>query len=50
MQAAVPSNLKLSSETILLWNEGWEEDFGSLSDEEFLVAEALHIKKRTTPQ
>ncbi len=45
MQAAVPSNLKLSSETILLSNEEWDEDFGSLNDEEFLVAEALHIKK-----
>ncbi len=45
MQAAVPANLKLSSETILIWNEEHDEDFSGLDDEEFLVAEALHIKK-----
>lgn len=48
MQAAIPANLKLSSESILIWNE--EADFdlndGSLfSDEEYLVAQALEIKK-----
>ncbi len=45
MQAAVPSNLKLSSETILIWNEEREEDFGDLTDEEYIIAEALHLKK-----
>lgn len=45
MQAAVPANLKLSSETILIWNEEHDEDFSHLDDEEFIVAEALHIKK-----
>ncbi len=45
MNAAVPSNLKLSSESILLWNEEHGLDFSELNDEEFLVAEALEIKK-----
>ena len=45
MQAAIPANLKLSSETILLWNDEHDEDFSDLDDEEFVVAEALHIKK-----
>lgn len=45
MQAAVPANLKLSSETILIWNEEHEEDFEGLDDEEYVVAEALLIKK-----
>lgn len=45
MHAAVPSNLKLSSETTLLWNEDWEVDWESLTDEEYIVAEALEIKK-----
>ncbi|RFM27740.1 replication restart helicase PriA [Deminuibacter soli] len=45
MQAAVPANLKLSSETILIWNEEHEEDFEGLDDEEYLVAEALLLKK-----
>ncbi len=45
MNAAVPSNLKLSSESILLWNEEHGLDFSDLNDEEFLVAEALEIKK-----
>ena len=45
MNAAVPSNLKLSSESILLWNEEHGLDFTDLNDEEFLVAEALEIKK-----
>lgn len=45
MNAAVPSNLKLSSESILLWNEEHGLDFTNLNDEEFLVAEALELKK-----
>ena len=45
MQAAVPSNFKLSSETILVWNEEHGNDFSDLNDEEYLVAEALEIKK-----
>jgi len=45
MQAALPSHLKLSSETILSFNEDYGDDFNGLGDEEFLVAEALLIKK-----
>lgn len=45
MQAAVPANLKLSSETILIWNEAYGDDYTTLGDEEYLVAEALELKK-----
>ncbi len=45
MAAALPTHFKLSSETILVYNEEIEEDFTHLNDEEFLVAEALLIKK-----
>ncbi len=45
MQAALPSHLKLSSETNLTYNEEYGEDFSDLDNEEFLVAEALLIKK-----
>jgi primosomal protein N' (replication factor Y) len=45
MSAALPTHFKLSSETILLYNEEAGEDFTHLNDEEFLVAEALLLKK-----
>lgn len=45
MQAALPSHLKLSSESILSYNEEFGEDFTDLNDEEYLVAEALLLKK-----
>ena len=45
MQAALPTHFKLSSETILLYNEEAGEDFSHLDNDEFLVAEALLIKK-----
>lgn len=45
MQAAVPANLKLSSESILIWNEEYGIDFSNLSDEEYIIAEALELKK-----
>lgn len=45
MAAALPAHLKLSSETILIYNEEIGEDFTHLNDEEFLVAEALLLKK-----
>ncbi len=45
MQAAIPSNLKLSSESILIYNEEFGDDFTQLSDEEYLVTEALELKK-----
>ncbi len=45
MAAALPAHFKLSSETILLFNEEAGDDFSHLGDDEFLVAEALLIKK-----
>lgn len=45
MSAALPSNFKLSSETSLLYNEDFGEDFSELDDSEYLVAEALLLKK-----
>ncbi len=46
MQAALPANFKLTSESILIWNSEFEEeDMQQLDDEEFIVAEALLIKK-----
>jgi primosomal protein N' (replication factor Y) (superfamily II helicase) len=45
MAAALPTNFKLSSETILIFNEDAGDDFTHLGDEEFLVAEALLLKK-----
>jgi primosomal protein N' (replication factor Y) (superfamily II helicase) len=46
MAAALPAHFKLSSETILLFNEEYGDDFSSLDNEEYLVAEALLIKKQ----
>ncbi len=45
MAAALPTHLKLSSETIIIYNEEFGEDFSGLDDEEYLLAEALLIKK-----
>ncbi|MCH5600644.1 primosomal protein N' family DNA-binding protein [Niabella ginsengisoli] len=45
MAAALPAHFKLSSETILVFNEEAGEDFTDLGNEEYLVAEALLIKK-----
>ena len=46
MNAGIPSNLKLSSETVILWNEEHDEDFTDLDDKEYVVAEALNLKKQ----
>ena len=45
MAAALPSHFKLSSETILIFNEEYGEDFSALDHDEYLVAEALLIKR-----
>ncbi|MBK7882520.1 MAG: primosomal protein N' [Chitinophagaceae bacterium] len=45
MIAALPTHFKLSSETVLMYNEEIGDDFSCLTDEEFIVAEALLIKK-----
>ena len=44
MAAALPANFKLSSETVLIYNEAYGEDFTNLGDEEYLIAEALQLK------
>jgi len=46
MAAALPSHFKLSSETIVIYNEEYGDDFSALDHDEFLVAEALLIKKQ----
>lgn len=45
MAAALPAHFKLSSETILVFNEEYGEDFSALDHDEYLVGEALLIKK-----
>lgn len=45
MAAALPAHFKLSSESILIFNEEAGEDFTGLDEEEYLVAEALQIRK-----
>ena len=45
MAAALPAHFKLSSETVVVFNEEAGEDFTALNDNEFLVAEALLIRK-----
>src|SRR5215468_4428825 len=45
MAAALPSHFKLSSETILVFNEEYGDNFSALDHDEYLVAEALLIKK-----
>src|SRR5215831_5392926 len=45
MSAALPSHFKLSSETIVVFNEEYGDDFSDLDHDEYLVAEALLIKK-----
>lgn len=46
MAAALPAHLKLSSESIIQFNDDYGDDFSALNDEEFLIAEALLIKKQ----
>ena len=45
MAAALPAHFKLSSETILMYNEEIGDDFSTLDHDEYLVAEALLIRK-----
>ena len=45
MNAALPSHLKLVSETFIVLNEDIEIDAQTLSDDEFLLIEALEIKR-----
>jgi primosomal protein N' (replication factor Y) len=46
MQAAIPSHLKISSESVFIVNEEAELDGQHLSDSEYIISEALQIKKQ----
>jgi primosomal protein N' (replication factor Y) (superfamily II helicase) len=48
MAAALPAHFKLSSETILVYNEEYGDDFSALDHDEYIVSEALLIKKELT--
>lgn len=48
MNAALPSSLKLASETKVVLNEDWNRDDSELSDKEFLVTEALQLQQVLT--
>ncbi|MFN7833596.1 MAG: primosomal protein N', partial [Bacteroidota bacterium] len=45
MSAALPGRLKLSSETRLVRNEYYGDDFSDLDDDEYLISEALLIQQ-----
>jgi primosomal protein N' (replication factor Y) len=45
MAAALPAHFKLSSETVLVYNEEYGEDFSALDHDEYIIGEALLIKK-----
>jgi len=48
MNAALPSALKLASETKIALNKGFEYDKAALHDKEFLIVEALDIQPELT--
>lgn len=48
MAAALPGHLKLSSETNLVFNPAFGDDFSSLSADEYLIAEALLLQNEIT--
>jgi len=45
MNAALPANLKLSSETRLTLSPIFDQDYSNLEDKEYLIAEALHVQQ-----
>lgn len=46
MAASLPAHFKLSSETIIVFNESYGDDFSALDHDEYLLAEALLIKQQ----
>ncbi len=46
MAAALPSHFKLSSETIIIYNEEYGDDFSVLDHDEYLVGGSSADKKR----
>ena len=45
MAASLPAHFKLSSESTLVFDESYGDDFSSLDHDEYLVAEALLLKR-----
>lgn len=50
MNAAMPGNLKLSSETSVIISPLFDENYGGLNDKEYLIAEALSIQNTLSIQ
>ncbi|MCY7329920.1 MAG: DEAD/DEAH box helicase family protein, partial [Saprospiraceae bacterium] len=48
MQAALPGHLKLTSETKLVFSPTFGDDFSELDNDEYLIAEALHLQQEVT--
>ena len=48
MNAALPTNMKLTSETRIVLNPDHDQNFAHLDDKEYLVAEALTIQNELT--
>lgn len=48
MNAALPAHLKLMSEHLLIWSDAYESLPEHLSDDAYILAEALSVKKRLT--
>jgi primosomal protein N' (replication factor Y) (superfamily II helicase) len=48
MAAALPTNMKLTSETRIILNPEHDQNYAQLDDKEYLVAEALSIQKELT--
>ncbi len=48
MNVALPSGLKLTSETKVYINPNYQEDMTTLSDEEYMIAEAITIQNELT--
>ena len=48
MNVAIPSALKLASESKIVMNPDFDGDYDSLGEKEYLVAEALDIQKQLT--
>lgn len=48
MHAALPAYLKLTSETRLVFNVSFEGELTELTDDEYLVAEALQVRQELT--
>lgn len=48
MHVALPSGLRLNSETKVLLHDDFDDDFSDLTDQEYLIAEALTIRNELT--